>query len=240
MNWYLILATLAAYIVKGMCGFASTLVFSTILSIRENNINISPVDLIVGYPSNIIMVWKNRKEVSTKIWFPLTILVIVGSIPGAFFLKMGDVRLIKIIFGLVVVFIAVNMLYHEYSKKEEKQSKIMLIVIGILSGILCGLFGIGALLAAYVSRTSENSSQFKGNMCVVFLVENTFRMIVYAMNGIVTTSVIKTAVFLIPVMLLGMAIGMGLGKIMNEKVAKRVIIVMLVLSGLALVLSNLF
>lgn len=240
LDWYLIFATLAAYIVKGMSGFASTLVFSTIMSVKVNNINISPVDLIVGYPSNVILVWKNRKEVRVRIWLPLVTLVILGSIPGAFFLKIGDARLIKIIFGFVVLFLAANMLYHEVClKKEEKQSKVMLVIIGILSGVLCGLFGIGALLAAYVSRTTENSKEFKGNICMVFLVENTFRMFVYWMNGIITADVLKMSLCLLPVMLLGMGIGMFAGKFMKERSAKRVIIILLMISGAALVWSNL-
>lgn len=240
LDWYLIFATLAAYIVKGMSGFASTLVFSTIMSVKVNNINISPVDLIVGYPSNVILVWKNRKEIRVRIWLPLVALVILGSIPGAFFLKIGDVRLIKILFGFVVLFLASNMLYHEiFPKKEEKQSKVMLVIIGILSGILCGLFGIGALLAAYVSRTTANSKEFKGNICMVFLVENTFRMFVYWMNGIITVDVCRMSVILLPVMLVGMGIGMFIGKFMKEKNTKRVITILLIISGAALVWSNL-
>lgn len=50
-------------------------------------------------------------------------------------------------------------------------------VLGILSGFLCGLYGIGALLGAYVSRVTDDSSSFKANICVVFFVENTVRMV---------------------------------------------------------------
>src|ERR1035437_421967 len=93
-----IAAVLCAYIVKGMCGFANTLVFSTIMSFSTTNIKISPLDLIVGYPSNILIAWKERKSVSAKICVPLSILVILGSIPGAIFLKNGNTQLIKTVF----------------------------------------------------------------------------------------------------------------------------------------------
>lgn len=53
----------AAYFVKGLCGFANTLVFTSILSFGSaTNANISPVDLLVGYPTNVILTWKNRKS----------------------------------------------------------------------------------------------------------------------------------------------------------------------------------
>ena len=56
-------------------------------------------------------------------------------------------------------------------------NEFMLVLIGIISGLLCGLYGVGALLAAYVSRVAENSHEFKANICVVFVVENTIRII---------------------------------------------------------------
>ena len=56
-------------------------------------------------------------------------------------------------------------------------------VLGILSGFLCGLYGIGALLGAYVSRVTDDSSSFKANICVVFFVENTVRMVFCMVYG---------------------------------------------------------
>ena len=55
---YWIIATLAAFYIKGLCGFANTLVFTSILSFGVANINISPVELILGYPTNMTISWK--------------------------------------------------------------------------------------------------------------------------------------------------------------------------------------
>ena len=103
------LSVLAAYIVKGMCGFANTLVFGTLAGFFTDNVNISPVDLLLGYPSNLFIAWSERKGIDLKVCVPLCILVILGSIPGAFFLKIGDARLIKVLFGFVVVFLGIEM-----------------------------------------------------------------------------------------------------------------------------------
>lgn len=43
------IAAFIAYFVKGLCGFANTLVFTTILSFGASNASISPVDLLLGY-----------------------------------------------------------------------------------------------------------------------------------------------------------------------------------------------
>lgn len=63
MVW-LIVATLAASFIKGVCGFANTLVFTTILSFSFNNIQITPMDLIIGYPANVIIAWKERRQIN--------------------------------------------------------------------------------------------------------------------------------------------------------------------------------
>ncbi len=51
---YWIMAAFCAFFIKGLCAFANTLVFTTILSFGNNNINITPVELLLGYPSNLI------------------------------------------------------------------------------------------------------------------------------------------------------------------------------------------
>lgn len=232
------IAVLCAYLVKGMCGFANTLVFSTIMSFTANNITISPIELIVGYPANFLMAWKERKSISAKIYLPLSALVILGSIPGALFLKSGNTQLIKLLFGFVVVIIGIEMYIRESQKGKEKTAPVILVILGVLSGILCGLFGIGALLAAYVSRTTDNISAFRGNICVVFCVENTFRIILYSVIGIINYEIFKSALILIPFMIAGLLAGMFLAKKVSEKAVKKIVIILLILSGISLIINS--
>lgn len=238
MIWWII-ATLCAFFVKGLCGFANTLVFTTILSFGNSNINISPVELILGYPTNAILAWKERKSIKWSVCLPLAALVLLGNVPGILFLKNADTGVVKIFFGFVIMFIALEMLLRETHPRKMKESKVVLGIIGILSGILCGLYGIGALLGAYVNRVTDNSSAFKANICVVFLVENTFRIILYGAWGIITAEIFKQAIMLLPIMLLGLWLGMRSSKVLDEKIVKRIVILMLLVSGVALVWNSL-
>ena len=240
MVWFII-ATLVAFFIKGLCGVANSRIFNGILSCTANNINISPLEVVLGYPSNIILVWKERKSLNWKIWLPLTVLVVAGSIPGIFLLKHTDAGLLKVIFGIAVIIIGIEMLFREMKSSNGKSggSKIILVLIGIISGLLCGLYGVGALLAAYVSRVSENSHEFKANICVVFVVENTIRIILYAATGILTLAVLKQVVILIPFMLAAVFLGMKSSSVLNEKVIKKIVIVLLILSGIVLIINNL-
>ncbi len=233
-----IIATFAAFFIKGLCGFANTLVFTTILGFGVNNVNISPVELVLGFPSNCILTWKNRKKLDPKIYIPMIALVLLGSIPGAFLLKNVDAHNIKILFGIVVILVGIEMMLKEYDKIHIKDSKVIFLIVGILGGIMCGLFGVGVLMAACVSRMTKTSEEFKANLSVIFIVENLFRIIMYTTIGIITPDSLKLVACLIPFMLAGVFAGMKSATILNEKLVKKLVIVLLILSGIALVLKN--
>ena len=235
MGW-MMFAAVCAYFVKGLCGFANTLVFSTILSFSTNNVNISPVELVLGLPSNIMISYKERKSVQWKVCLPLAGLVLLGDIPGILLLKNTNTQVIKGIFGFVIIAIGIEMLLREYMRKTKK-SQLLLITIGILSGILCGLYGIGALLAAYLGRVTDNSSSFKGNLCIVFLIDNLFRLVMYGVTGIITLATLKQSVILFPFMALGLFLGMKGSSFLDEKKIKKLVIIMLILSGVSLIVT---
>ena len=237
MLW--IIATLVAFYIKGLCGFANTLVFTSIMGFGAANVDISPVELILGYPSNMILTFRNRKLLKAKIFLLLSALVVLGSIPGALLLKNADVRYLKIVSGAVVLLIGIEMLLREYNIGKLRESKPLLYAIGVLSGVLCGLFGIGALLAAYVGRVTETGDEFKANISAVFIVDNTFRIVLYSLLGVITWDSLKHAAFLLPVMLVGLFAGIKSAKYLDEKTVKKLVIVLLIVSGAVLMIKNL-
>jgi uncharacterized membrane protein YfcA len=239
MNPIAFLAVLAAYIAKGMTGFANTLIFGTIMSFTADNIAISPLDLIVGYPSNVYIAWKERKSVSLKICGALSLLDLLGCALGVLFLKVGDVKAVKILFGFAVVFIGAETLFRDMRKPRGRGSRKLLLPIGFVSGILSGLFGIGAFLVAYIDRTTENRSQFRGNLCFVFAVEATFRAVLYAATGILTVAILKQALILLPFMAAGFALGVYFSNRVKERAFKKVVAALLILSGISLAVANL-
>lgn len=239
MNFVTVTAVFLAFVVKGLSGFANTLIFNTIMSFTSNNVNITPLELLIGYPSNLYIAWRERKSINRKIWLPLAVCVLIGIIPGTLLLMYGDTGFLKALFGFVVILLGFEMLLRERTKKGRKSSRIALTLIGIISGILCGLFGVGAFLVAYISRTTDQMSEFKSNICLVFFIENTFRIILYTITGIITVGILKNAIFMLPLMAAGLAAGILLSGKMSERVVKRTVIILLMLSGISLMISHL-
>lgn len=229
-------AAFAAFFVKGLAGFANTLVFSSVLSFSADNRSITPLELILGYPANLFIAWKERRSIQLRVFLPLAAVVILGSIPGAVFLKMGDTRLVKGFFGIVVMLVGGEMLLRDLKNRPGRGSPALLTAVGLASGVLCGLFGVGALLAAYVSRTSESQGAFRGTLCAVFVAENTFRLFLYSMTGILTASILTQALMLLPWMALGLGAGVLLSGKLPERAVKRTVEGLLILSGAALLI----
>ncbi len=238
MNWLWITATFSAFFIKGLCGFANTLVFSSILGFGVNNVNISPVELVLGFPSNVIMTIKHRKYLAPKIFVPITIMILAGSIPGAFMLKTVNAQYIKVIFGILVALVGVEMLLKEYGLLVTKDSKLINVAIGILAGVICGIYGIGVMAAAYISRITTNSNEFKANLSVIFIFENIVRIITYSLLGVITLQTLKMSFLLMPIMVAATFSGIICARVLDEKIVKKLVIIMLIISGAALVIMN--
>lgn len=239
MFWYMAMAVFAAFWIKGISGFANSLIFGSIMSFRTNTVNITPMDLLLNIPANLYFVWKERKSVSLKVVVPLSLLMLAGSIPGVLWLSVGDATTIKVLFGFVVIGIAIEMYLRERNPQKQKASPVLLFFIGLIAGLCAGLFGISAMLAAYITRTTENMEAFRGNICAVFFVDNIFRLFLYLATGIMTFESLRLAVTLAPFMIAGIASGVFFSRFVSEKTVKNIVVCVLFLSGILLVLTNL-
>lgn len=243
LDYFTMPAAFLAFFVKGLTGFANTLVFGSLLSFRQANVEITPVDMLLGFPSNLIITIAERKHIVWKVALPLFILSAAGMLPGVFILKAGDQYILKAIMGVVIILLAVEMLLRGRTGDRKKassrqQSKAVLIAIGVVSGLLTGIFGIGAFLTAYVSRTTSNMREFRGNLCLVFLLMGTLQIVLYAATGILHAGIVTQALWLIPAMLTGLALGSLAARKIDPILAKKVICVVLLLSGAAVLVKN--
>ena len=210
------------------------------MSFVWSNSFISPIDLILGFSPNCVLVWKNRKSISWKTCLPLIAIVLAGDFVGALILKNADVSRLKLVFGVVVVIVAADLLYTEVTQTKRKMSLPVLVITGLLAGVMSGMFGIGALLAAYIGRTSDSDDSFKGTLSAVFLADNLFRFVAYILEGILTFDIFKKSLVLLPFMFAGLVVGMLIAKKVKAKAMKYIVIVALFLSGISLIVFTLF
>lgn len=234
-----IFAALVSAFIKGLCGVGDAPVFSSILAFKYDNIQISPVSVLLSLPANIVLAVKNRASLKRNIWLPLSVLIVSGNIPGILLLKNTDTRVLKVWFGFFIILVGALMLMNEVNPKKRKPSKVLLVLIGVLAGVTSGLFGIGVLLVIYMTQTVDNLQEFKANICMVYAAENASRLLLYIITGVFTAAHLKQSVLIFPFILIGMFLGMKSAAYLDERRAKIVIMCMLIFSGISIVISNL-
>jgi uncharacterized protein len=212
---------------------------NSLFSFFKENRFTTPVDLLLSIPTNFYMAWKERKSIKFKIVFPLAILVLLGNIPGILLLDIGKNLVLKTVLGVALLLLGLEMYFRKPLPENSPRHKtILLLIVGALSGILMGLFGIGALLAAYIHRTSINRNDYRGNLCCIFVVDNIERFWGYLYIGILNDQILLFSLLMVPAIIAGMYLSTKVDRRFNESAVKKLILVLLILSGLILVLKN--
>ncbi|MCX7711885.1 MAG: sulfite exporter TauE/SafE family protein [Clostridia bacterium] len=235
----LFLITVLAYGVKAITGFGNTLVMASLFSFAVPNRLTTPIDLIFSLPTNAYMVCRERKSIKLKLILPISILLVAGAIPGTLILKGGNDCGLKAFLGIVIIGIGMEMLLRRPSQHlKTKSNPVLLMTIGIISGALAGMYGIGAPLVAYINRTTANHSEFRANLCCVFLVDNLFRLVYYSSVGLISWEVVKFSMILAPAAALGMCLGVKLDSKLKKDMVRMATIGLLIVSGFLLFINN--
>lgn len=234
------LAVLVGYFVKGVAGIGNTLVVTSAMSYTRTNAEITPVELLLCVPTNLVVTWVYRRHINWKLAIAPMCMVLAGDVLGVLLLKNVDVTAMKMVFGVVLILLSVEQLWRELRGKPGKAAHpALMLMLGISAGVLCGMFGVGALLAAYLSRVTTDDMTYKGTMSVIFTVENAFRIVAYSVTGLLTTASLINAAMLLPFMGLGLYLGIRLSSRMNARTMRIIIGAMLLISGIPLVLAGL-
>ena len=234
------LAVLVGYFIKGVAGIGNTLVVTSAMSYTRTNAEITPVELLLCVPTNLAVTWVYRKHINWKLAIAPLCMVLAGDFLGVLLLKNVDVTAMKMIFGVVLMLLSVEQLWRELRGKPTRAAHpALMLALGISAGVLCGMFGVGALLAAYLSRVTADDMTYKGTMSIIFTVENAFRVIAYSVAGLLTRVSLLNAAMLLPFMGLGLFLGIRLSSRMNARTMRLIIGVMLLISGVPLVVAGL-
>ena len=156
LGCYIFIIVACAFVVKGLAGFGDPLISNPLLALKLDNRDITPGLLPVSLILNAYIVLKNRKNFCFKIVASIALWVLLGIIPGTLLLKLGAPWIIKVILGILIIGLGVEMLTRDKSKKFQPNPVIKAIMC-FLSGVTAGLFGINLLFVIYLERPPQKS-----------------------------------------------------------------------------------
>ena len=229
---YCFVSVCLAFIIKGLVGFGDPLVSTPLLSVVLPNSVITPGLMPVSLLLNARMVWKNRAHFSAKLVLPIAAFVLLGIIPGTLLLRYGSPAKLKLLLGLVIIGLGIEMLTRKPGA-QGKPNAVVRSVVSFLSGITAGLFGIDLLFLAYLERVSQRREEFRGNVCFIFILEGIFRTVLYLWSGMFTTQSLLLSLISLPAALLGMWVGSLLDRHVSDRLSHRFIIYVFILGGVS-------
>lgn len=232
MLLYCFISVFIAFVIKGLVGFGDPLVSTPLLSIKLPNSIITPGLVPVSLILNARVVWKNRRHFSWNIVLPISLFVLLGIIPGTILLRYGSPAKLKLLLGLVIIALGIEMLTRRSSSPKQPNS-IIRSIVSFISGITAGLFGIDLLFLAYLERVSSNREEFRSNVCFIFLLECLFRIILYLGSGMFTKESLLLSLVGIPGALLGMQLGSYLDSYVSDQRSHQFIIYVFIAGGIS-------
>lgn len=235
---YIFTVVAISFIIKGLVGFGDPLIFNPLLSVRMDNKHISPGMLPVSILLNAFIVYKSRDSIHPKRLLPICFWVVLGIVPGTLLLKYSSSWTLKVALGVLIILLGLEML----TRKDEATARpnaVFMAVMSFSSGVTAALFGINLLFLVYLERTTADRDEFRGSVCLVFLVESVFRLISYLANGIITPFSLQISAISVPAALLGTWLGMQIDKKIDDSLIKKLIVYVFIIGGVSTVIRAL-
>ena len=232
----LVAAVLAvAQLVYVMFGFGAGLIAVGALALFLPDIKDAVVLLLlVNIPAELFVVWRSRREIRWRGILVICVGIAIGVPAGTAILQLGDPSVVLTILGLFLVAVGVLFLVLPEARRiEDGVGRAS--IIGLVSGVLSGLFGTGGPpLIVYFRLRGIDKSAFRSHLMAIFLVVTAVRLPSYAFSGLLTAPRLTSALVVLPAVLLGGFVGHKVHLSLSERLFRRAVSVALALLGVLL------
>jgi uncharacterized membrane protein YfcA len=225
------------HFIKGLSGFASALFAIPFLALFLDIKFAVPVFLLFDFISGIILTIQNRKFIDKKEALLLLSGLVIGTGMGTFFLVSFGNEVLKKVFGILVILVALKILIEKSEETKRQISRIWAPVSGFVGGCVGGMFGLnGPTMVLYLAHQIRDKKIFRATLYGVFFVDACYRLVLYSFSKLINIEIIKFALYITPFLLIGLFMGSKLHAKINENIFKKIIALILIITGIFLVL----
>jgi uncharacterized membrane protein YfcA len=194
--------------------------------------------LLVNLPAEVWVVRSSWRQISWRGVFVIFIGVAVGIPLGTWWLRRGDASFLLIVLGAFLVAVGSVFLVIR-APRGRRMAPWITAPVGVLSGILTGLFGTGGPpLILYYQFSGADKAAFRGHLMAIFLLMTTVRVPSYAVFGLITAPRLWSALAVMPAVILGALLGNSIHLRIEENTFRRLVSAALLIIGLLLLIPT--
>ena len=232
------LVTFFAATVAGMTGFGYGLVSVPLLMLMLPPRMVVPAVTMHIFLISLLILLEVIKQVDVRRIWPLMVTGLFGLPLGIFVLLVLSEGALRTTVGVVIVFFALALLLG--LNLEIKNEKLALAPVGISSGLLAsGIAMAGPPVILFFTNQGMRKQVFRANLAAYFVFLNTITIPAHAASGLITGEVVRYALLFLPTLVAGKVLGSYLSHKVPEALFHRVVLVVVLCSGLLSITSGL-
>ena len=237
IDLYVIVATAIffGFFVQTVVGFAGSLIALPILLLSVALPDAIAYISIFYIFSSIFLINKEWNNIDFSILSRLAIPTIIGVIIGILVLAFTNPILLKKALG---IFIILYVIYVALIKADFQVGRKFVAILGILGGFFSGVFSTGGpLYVISVKNMAIDVKTFRATMIGIMGLITLVRIPMLSVSGILTLAHWQVALIIFPVFLLAQYIGKLVYSKIDEFYFKKVLLVLLLFSGIVLIIN---
>jgi len=227
---------LTAYFIRGIVGFGSGLIAIPLLALVLPLPLVVPAVALTDYLASATQGVGNRRDILWPALLPLAPFVLAGVGTALYLFHQVDPGLLTRALGVFVLCYAAYTLLDLHPGRIARPH--WAAPLGGLGALVGTLFGTGGpFYVAYLQLWGPHKGQFRATAATAFLIEGSTRMTGYLAAGFFTRDTLLFFALALPLMALGLYAGHHVHTSLSEATFRRLIGVLLLGSGLALLLK---
>ena len=222
--------------VSGFAGFAFSAVAGAILLHTLLPIEAVPLMMACSVGVQATNLWALRRDIEWKQSLVLVLGGILGVPIAVWLLQNTDARTFREVFGLVVIIYAGYMLFRPSLSNLQLMNRSRNALVGFGGGLIGGLTAMpGALPTIWCDMHGVPKNQQRGLVQPFIAAMQIFALALMLMHHSLSVGVFANLLFSIPALIAGAVLGILAFRNVSEQIFRRLILLVLLVSGLLLV-----
>lgn len=225
--------------ISGLSGFGAALVSLPILLLVVPPTVAAQVAAVIGTVGQIQTLPSLRASLSWPHVLPTTVAGLLGVAIAIWLIPPLPVALFKAGVGAMLIIYSLFALALPETWRFKKRHPVGDVLVGLAGGLAGGIAGIpGAPMVMWVALQNWRADQKRTLIQVFNIATLSFMLIASAVSGLITHRFLTAVVFVIPTAIAGAWCGVWLYRRLDDRRFNYLIIVLLLISGLAMVLRR--